>query len=178
MKKLILFFTAITFSIQIVNAQTEFYPIKSEYLASVGIWQTQKNKPDKVVGYVREVRDDVSRGWWVSWFNKVKPTVLFDHFGNEEWNSGWETGFIVLKKGNTSVVLFNYGDYGNEKHATYAIYDAKVLSGRQDYQKKLFDDVYNNKIKSKISYFQKLKKEFNSKEIVALTTKNFESYFK
>lgn len=150
------------------STETEFRPMESYAEVSVPVY-----KSGKVVSYLKEMRVDVDRAWWFVFIREKKPKILFDYFGYEEFGSGNEDGFIVLKKQNTSVVIFN-----TTEHTTYAIYDAKILAQWEDYQKILSHNFNDEEAESKTAFFQRLQKEFGAKSIVALTTKEFESYFK
>jgi hypothetical protein len=183
-------FTVILFSNQIAIAQcrikevTEYYPSKSEYTYT---YPELTKFQDGTVGHQKEVRYDVTCAWWEKWFSANKPEVIVDYWGCEECSDDY-LGFIVLKKGTTSVILFNYGA------VTYAIFGAKILANKQQYDFKLFPDVYGsalpqppsfesdaatNKLReNKEKYFQSLQTFFGSTAILPLKTKSFEAYFK
>ncbi len=178
MKKLILLISLILIiNALIANAQcgkrrvTEFYPAKTEYVVDVPIMASYKDGTSMIAGHSKQVKSDITPEWWIVWFCENKPEVLSDYWGCEECSDTTGTGFIVLKKGNTSVILFNLNGI------PYAIFDAKPLQYQWDYQKKLNPDEAGIARNSKVKFFQYLQKEFNSKEVTALTTKNLEAYF-
>lgn len=166
------------FSNQITKAQcghkkvTEFYPEDTEVLYT---YPNTVKFQDGTTGHIKEMRPEITSVWWAEWFCKNNPKVLFDYWGCEECSDFTGTGFIVLKKGNISVVIFNYNN------VPYVIFNAKVLPNQWDYQQKLNPDLYNGTAVSrgnKEKFFQSLQIQFESKELVALTTKNLELYFK
>ena len=164
---------------EIANAQrgcghkyvTEFYPANTETLyVSTNTVKFQNG----TTGHLESMRPEITREWWESWFCAKKPKVHLDYWGCEEC-CDTETGFIVLGKKKTSVVLFNLGG------VPYAIFNAKILAYQHYYKQTLNPDAFRPHSScirdNKIKYFQSLKTVFGS-EVVKLTTKNLENYFK
>ncbi len=190
MKNLVLFLVAVAFS-GLVNAKVVTYkPVSKGKLtikfvpkhttrevSRIDTVYQDKGGKIKMVQKLKTVTDvpDISRSWWKDVLSKYQPDVVWDYVGAED-NSNGNESFIVFKKGNKAVILFD------NKETTYAIYDAEIIYSYDYYyhhQKSLLAKNFPTPYcKNEKKYFTLLKNEFKSKDVVPLTRKNFESYFK
>jgi len=162
MKKILLILAVFILSVNIYAQKTDFRPRKS----------------------YSGVNSDVTSSWWDVYIKKLNPDILFDYFGDEEFNGGWETGYVVLKKGNKKVILFNtYLGFDTpsgeeDKGTTYVIYDAKISPNSTDFyfNQNLSWLLYNLDSKNIGKVLAKIHQQFGGK-IVKLKTTDFEKYF-